>query len=478
MLACFRTAEQVSIRLLLDVTERRQSLKTVYGSMRAVDNGDRPDNIMTVHTMNGSTLHPPTVERDGGLHPDLLERVLKSQTFEKAPALRALLAYLWRNRELPLSEYAIATEALGRSPSFDARTDATVRVQVSRLRQRLERFYEKENTFGTDRLVIPIGTHQITLDHRAPATTLTIAEAAVVDPPVTVQSRSVRKFWLVVGMALGMICVTQTILLYRITRSKAQPVRPEISRVWQDFFGNGRPTRIALPTPTFFAFHRSDSLGNPSLMFRDTEVNDFAERSHSASYRRVEQLFGPPSLAENYTVTSDTFAAVRLARYLDHAGLQTSVVSSADGSLEALDKENLIAVGTWGTLSPLKPFLDEMNYHLGPHETSVDSRHPAAGEFARIDGITESPERGIWPGVIAFLPGNGGQTHLLILASRHTSALVSFLTSTNGLEQLEKLWKSKKSPEYFEVVVNAELSGRGVVRTWPVALHQYVKATK
>jgi hypothetical protein len=35
------------------------------------------------------------------------------------------------------------------------------------------------------------------------------------------------------------------------------------------------------------------------------------------------------------------------------------------------------------------------------------------------------------------------------------------------------MWKAKGAPEYYEVVVNAELSGRELVRFWPVALHAY-----
>jgi hypothetical protein len=172
-------------------------------------------------------------------------------------------------------------------------------------------------------------------------------------------------------------------------------------------------------------------------------------------------------------VTSDTFAAVQLVRYLDQFGRQTSVASNADASLEALDRENMIAVGTWGTLAPLRPYLEKLSFELGPHEGYVQFRHPAPGEPNRLVAVQESPERSILPGVIAFIPGNSGQTHLLVLASRNTSALVSLLTSTHGLEQLGKMWRSKGSPQYFEVAVNAEQSGRGLVRVWPVALHPY-----
>jgi hypothetical protein len=184
---------------------------------------------------------------------------------------------------------------------------------------------------------------------------------------------------------------------------------------------------------------------------------------------------GEPTLSESYTVTSDTFASVELVRYLDHTGLGTSITSSADAPLEALDSENVIALGTWGTLTPLKPYLQQMSFELSRHENYVLNRRPAPGEPARISGFTESPDRSVWPGIIAILPGSSANTRLLILASRHTSALVSFLTSTHGLELLGNMWKAKGSPEFFEVVVNSEMGGRGLVRFWPVVLHPYEK---
>jgi hypothetical protein len=420
----------------------------------------------------------PALDPDSKALPEGVKLLLDSATFEKAPALRALLTYLWQNRHAAISEYAIATEALGRTQSFDARTDATVRVQISRLRQRLEKFYEKEGAACAQRLVIPLGTHQVEWED-APVSLMVLPELAPTAPrpfPAAPEPRRPGRpyGWLAIGLVA--VCIAEGILLYRAHLLKPLPAE-QAAWFWRSFFSNGRQTRIALPTPIFFWFRRPGGSGNASIMFRDTEVNDFSRRALSPPYLALERSLGQPTLAENYTVTSDTFASVQLARYLDHFALTTTVTSSADAPLEALDRENLIALGTWGTLTPLRPYLDRLSFELGPHENFVDFRNPAPGEPKRVDAVIESPERGIWPGVIALLPGNGGHTHLLILASRHTAALVSFLTSTDGLRQLEKLWRSSGSPPYFEVVVNAELSGRGLVRTWPVALHPYKNKT-
>jgi hypothetical protein len=173
-------------------------------------------------------------------------------------------------------------------------------------------------------------------------------------------------------------------------------------------------------------------------------------------------------------VTSDTFAAVKLVRYLDGFRLPTTVQSSADAVIEALDTENVVALGTWGTLSPFATYLNRMNFRLASHEDSVQNRSPLPGEPKRISQIAESEDRVIWPGVIAVLPGQSSRSHLLIIGGRHTSALVCFLTSTEGLGQLEQIWRSNGSPEFYELVVNAEVNGSNTtpVRFWTVTLHR------
>lgn len=405
-------------------------------------------------------------------------QVLTSKTFGKTPALRMLLEYLWRHRDLSISEYAIATEALGRSPSFDARIDATVRVQISRLRQRLEKFYEEEGLDSRERLVIPLGSHRVEIEPSPMAARQELQPSVIIPAPVSSPPASPPRWRLFLPafcFALLVLSVVEAAFLYR--GRSASAAKPQITSgwVWRQFFGNGRRTRLILPTPVFFSFRRSTANPSATVMFRDTEVNEFSQGPGSSVYRKIEGELGQPTLAESYTVTSDTFASVELVRYLDGTGSNAFMTSSADAPLEALDTENLIALGTWGTLTPLKPYLERMTFELGPHENYVLNRRPGSGEPARIDWITESPDRSIWPGVIAFLPGASGNTHLLILASRHTSALVSFLTSTNGLEALEAMWKQKGSPEFFEVVINSEMGGRGLVHSWPAVLHPYEK---
>ena len=92
-----------------------------------------------------------------------LQPILDSALLRKAPAQRKLLLYLWDRRHDPPSEYSIGIDVFGRKPEFDPKTDSTVRVQVSRLRQRLKEFYEQEGASDRRRIVIPLGEYRADL---------------------------------------------------------------------------------------------------------------------------------------------------------------------------------------------------------------------------------------------------------------------------------------------------------------------------
>ena len=74
-----------------------------------------------------------------------LERILASTHFTAAEGARKLLRFLVEEklsgRGQRLKEYTLAVEVFGRDPSFDSKTNPAVRVEASRLRRRLERYY-------------------------------------------------------------------------------------------------------------------------------------------------------------------------------------------------------------------------------------------------------------------------------------------------------------------------------------------------
>ncbi|HEX5475860.1 MAG TPA: hypothetical protein VFX12_14465 [Vicinamibacterales bacterium] len=105
---------------------------------------------------------------------DEVRRILASPAFDAADRASALLRFLVEQtlagRADRLKEFTIGAEALGKGDHFDPRTDPIVRAEMSRLRNRLERYYAAEG--GADAVVIavPKGTYVPRFERRPPAT--------------------------------------------------------------------------------------------------------------------------------------------------------------------------------------------------------------------------------------------------------------------------------------------------------------------
>jgi tetratricopeptide (TPR) repeat protein len=79
-----------------------------------------------------------------------LERVLASNAFRASPQLGAFLRYVvgesLGGRGAGLKGYTIGVEALGRDPRFNPQIDPIVRVEATRLRRALERYYADDGS--------------------------------------------------------------------------------------------------------------------------------------------------------------------------------------------------------------------------------------------------------------------------------------------------------------------------------------------
>ncbi len=90
-----------------------------------------------------------------------LEQILGSATFSGAKnqqrLLRFLVEALVRGEAAHIKEYSLGVEVFGRGADFDPRLDPIVRVEASRLRSRLHKYYEAEGHGGSLVIDLPRG---------------------------------------------------------------------------------------------------------------------------------------------------------------------------------------------------------------------------------------------------------------------------------------------------------------------------------
>ncbi|MFB3905996.1 MAG: hypothetical protein ACE15E_21330 [Acidobacteriota bacterium] len=99
---------------------------------------------------------------------ELLKRLFNSRYFASAESLKRILEYLCQRSEDPehgtIKEYDIAVHALGRSASFDPKTDPIVRVNIATIRDRLRSYFADEAPESRLRLVIPKGQYRVVFE--------------------------------------------------------------------------------------------------------------------------------------------------------------------------------------------------------------------------------------------------------------------------------------------------------------------------
>ncbi len=111
---------------------------------------------------------------------DALRRVLSSSEFQTSQQLSAFLTFsvgrTLEGRGASLKAYTVATEVFRRGQDFDPQIDPIVRVEATRLRRALERFYGGVGADAPLRIVLPRGTYAVSFETPAKSETRIDAE--------------------------------------------------------------------------------------------------------------------------------------------------------------------------------------------------------------------------------------------------------------------------------------------------------------
>ena len=166
-----------------------------------------------------------------------LERVLASELFSSAGRHSRLLRYLVE-RTLAgegdqLKEYVLGTEVFDRSDAYDPRIDSIVRVEVRRLRSRLEEYYRGPGAGDPLVIGVPRGSYIPTFSEvllpvpeEAPAA-VNVAPAPSIPAPA--QGARSRPSLLIFGVAVAAIVALTAGLLLQVGRAPAAEASPKTS---------------------------------------------------------------------------------------------------------------------------------------------------------------------------------------------------------------------------------------------------------
>jgi hypothetical protein len=386
---------------------------------------------------------------------ELLTRVVESDTFRTAPMMRTLLLYLWKHQGEPISEYAIAVDALGRSPDFDPKTDSTVRVQVARLRAKLKEFSEAAGDSFPLRLSIPLGRHELHWVYEPP-------QISQVSPLAAVPG---RYLWTACGVMAGLLLLCLALVIQNRVLRASFPAPPSpMPRFWKSFLVAGKPTVIVLPSPLYFFWP------DHNVLVRDLKISEFENWQTSSVVRDIAQKWGPPTLAQTYVGAMEMTAGVRVLQYLQQGGQQVQLIESRKFPADSFAAQNTIFLGMPRTAVYLDRLVKKTNFYIAQVEPDlVGNRNPKPGEPAEYREVDYSSDRKIFPAIVVLLPTRPEHTRSLLLMGRTLTSMTTMLLSLDGLKLLDEQWIKGGSPEAWEMVIEAEVYRDTVLKVWPVS---------
>ena len=405
---------------------------------------------------------PQRSERDASFANDprwaLVERIVGSPPFERAPRLSQLLVYLARQTLLGnqdrLSESVIAAEVFERSSSFDPAVDTIVRSHMVRLRQKLEQYSMQADPAEHWKVHAPKGSYSLNF-FPALLPTAPAPQAPVVVPP----SRGQRKL-VALCAALGIFCLFLLAVLF--FRSHSHPdasvvAQPPAHPLWSLLFHNNQNTTFVAADSGLVALH--------SLTGSATDLDDYVHHNFTKQLRgfdRNESALYFDVGSRRYTSFVDLTMAQRVLQLPQTRAGRLQVRYARDLTVSDLKTGNWILSGDHGANPWVLLFEPNMNFveRTDPQSgrTYLLNRHPQPGESASYFYSPTHGNRTVF-GMLALLPNLSGTGQVLIAGGTSlagTEAVSDFLFNDAALLPfLKRIERPDGSLPHFEVLLQS-----------------------
>jgi hypothetical protein len=396
-----------------------------------------------------------------------IHRILDSDTFRSSDVLRRLLRFL-ADKSIAgeadqLKEYTIGLDAFGKPPSYDPRSDAIVRLQAGRLRQKLADYYRTEGKDDPLIVDLPKGHFKLTWQARP------VAVAPVVQPeaPVKVaEPAGRRRRWLIPLLAVSLVIsiawnIRSSILVRNNADVSAAMWTPEIHQIWDPFVSSTRPLLVAIADPMFVGVLAPN--GNVVAQLRLNDVNGWDNAVNTPAVQALRKAFGNLTIGPrfNYSGRGYLDSVLRLGKLLGTRQSRLSVARLSQISWQSLSENNVLLIGTQGQAPderllglPVKPQLmvvreGVLNLHPRPGEPAIF----ADSQPATVDGEVYA--------LVSVVPGPVGITRIGTFTSNrfwgNTGAIEWFTDTAFARFLVDKLkGTSRRFPTYYQVVLKVK----------------------
>ncbi|HLK50243.1 MAG TPA: hypothetical protein VKT49_19005 [Bryobacteraceae bacterium] len=425
--------------------------------------------------------------RDDALAAEV-ERILESDTFRNSDALRRLLRFLADKRLAgeadQLKEYSVGIDALGKPATYDPRHDSTVRIQVSRLRQKLAEYYRTEGKNDAMLVDLPKGRFKLTCEENVmvaarPAVEERASAAVTLSQTRTRLNRRVLLLstGLLVAVIWALIATAQAWRERERTRLFAALWTPELEQLWQPFLNSEKPLLISIADPPFVQFKGFGA-------YRDLTLNRWDDIMKSPAVASIRKALGNVDVQPNvyYAPMGEVNASFLIGKLLGPRVQGLSLLRTSELSFQQLANNNVLFIGApvffENQLQGLPVRLELVNARPGIHIL-----HPRSGEPAVMaDQVpTGSSEDGEAYVLVTHVPGPLGTSEIEAFTSNRTpgrlTAVEWFTEPSHARILADKLRAPDgRIPRYFQVVLKVKYKA-GVPTETSYVMHREVRVT-
>jgi hypothetical protein len=442
-----------------------------------------------------------------------VDRLLQSASFRDTPSSRRLLEYIaarsLEGNQNNLKEFTIGVEVLGRRADFDPKTDTIVRVQVRRLRQKINQYYVTEGVNDPIIIAIPKGSYAAEFSRRG--TGSLVENPAEDDNPTSdavsfsdslrsLNDEAISPHWadrtslpgepfaryrrstvvLISAVAVVIGCLSGYWLAQRQRLSAPTPVE----QLWSAMLKGDDSPIIGYPDAVFLLDGASNmfQFAEGPVGIRGERVDPNIARKFTLNPMLIADA--GPLYYENggYTGTGEIESMAMLSVLLNKLGFHPKVLRSHDITVDDLRNHNVILLGGSAQNTAVKDFLTpgdfEYNYSPRAWGGMIMNHHPKVDE-ASVYQVERNPLTHALEGdyaLISCLPGVNSSRHIITIGGLDTTGTLGatlFLTSEMGAKNLMSDSGTIHQTPYFQSIVHVHLThGNQVFKVEPVALHK------
>jgi hypothetical protein len=423
----------------------------------------------------------PAVESEGTRR-ELVHRIVRSPTFARSERLGTLLTYVCdlalTGREAEINEQKIGHAVFGRSRDYDSAVDGIVRSQASRLRQRLELYFQQEGADETLRVAIPRGGYVPVFETRNLSDSLPIAAQKTVHDIVPQKSSDVSSRgsfsgrWLPWGLSF-VLALMLTAVWVHDRRGPRQAGVADLPKhpLWSHLFRANQSTMVVAPDSGLVLFH--------GLSGQDLDLKGYMDAGYRSEPGTPAQIGPAASFKESlldlanrrYTSIVDLKTILSLKDRARTLGSEVAVRYARDLRPNDFKTGNVILLGSSEADPWIELYEQNMNFVFKDDYRGVftiANRHPQKGEPAHWESRRDDPQRRVF-GVVAYMPSLAGDGNALLLEGTGMSGAEAgmdfVLDDGQLLPFLERVRRPDGTLPHFELLLETHNVGASAVRS-------------